>query len=126
MFWAGRCSVALLCLAAAASAKLTETRSQTKRLQRALGHDRVVLVLDGVLERLRAGPSPDPVLLINFPDINTQFKIHLLEETNSIKLTLARDDGELDSSLTNKTRPLTGISLRIVCISSERPQDFIC
>ena len=114
MFWAGRCSAALLCLAAAASAKLTETRSQTKRLQRALGHDRLVLVVDGVLERLRAGPSPDPVLLINFPDLNTQFKIHLLEETNSIKLTLARDDGEFESSLAIKTRPLTGISLSIV------------
>ena len=114
MFWAGRCSAALLCLAATASAKLTETRSQTKRLQRALGHDRLVLVVDGVLERLRAGPSPDPVLLINFPDLNTQFKIHLLEETNSIKLTLARDDGEFESSLAIKTRPLTGISLSIV------------
>ena len=76
------------------SAKLVESRAQSKELQRALGHDHVVIVIDGVLERLRGTPSPDPLILINFHDLNTQFKVHILEDTNTIKITLARDDGK--------------------------------
>merc|ERR1712013_44574 len=66
------------------SAKLVESRAQSKELQRALGHDHVVIVIDGVLERLRGTPSPDPLILINFHDLNTQFKVHILEDTNSL------------------------------------------
>jgi len=74
------------------SGKLIEDRSQSKDLQRALGHDSVILVIDGVLERIIGEPSPDPLVLINFPDINTQFKVHVLEDSRKIKITLARDD----------------------------------
>ena len=76
------------------SAKLVESRAQSKELQRALGHDHVVIVVDGVLERLRGKPSPDPLVLINFHDLDTQFKVHILEDTNTIKITLASDDGK--------------------------------
>ena len=76
------------------SGKLIEDRSQSKDLQRALGHDSVILVIDGVLERIIGEPSPDPLVLINFPDINTQFKVHVLEDSRKIKITLARDDGK--------------------------------
>ena len=74
--------------------KLTENRIQSKELQRALGHDHVVLVIDGLLDRIIGQPSPDPLVLINFPDINTQFKVHVLEDSRKIKITLARDNGE--------------------------------
>ena len=80
-----------------ASAKLTENRLQSKELQRALGHDDLVLVIGGVLDRIIGEPSPDPLILINFPDINTQFKVHVLEDSRKIKITLAMDDGELTS-----------------------------
>ena len=78
------------------SGKLTENRIQSKELQRALGHDHVVLVIDGLLQRLIGEPSPDPLVLINFPDINTQFKVHVLEDSRKIKITLARDNGEFE------------------------------
>merc|ERR1719422_2324506 len=44
------------------------------------------------MERIIGQPSPDPLILINFPDINTQFKVHVLEDSRKIKITLARDD----------------------------------
>ena len=81
--------------------KLTENRIQSKELQRALGHDHVVLVIDGVLDRLIGQPSPDPLVLINFPDINTQFKVHVLEDMRKIKITLARDNGKLSVNTEN-------------------------
>ena len=78
-----------------ASAKLTENRKESKQLQKALGRDHVVIVIDGILERILGEPSPDPLALINFPDIDTQFKVHVLEEDNrKIKLTLAQQNGE--------------------------------
>jgi hypothetical protein len=40
-------------------------------------------------------PSPDPLLLINFPDLDNQFKVHLLEDTGTIKLTLVHPDGKI-------------------------------
>ena len=83
-----------LCLGLA-SAKLTENRKESKQLQKALGRDHVVIVIDGILERILGEPSPDPLALINFPDIDTQFKVHVLEEDNrKIKLTLAQQNGE--------------------------------
>ena len=83
-----------LCLGFA-SAKLTENRKESKQLQKALGRDHVVIVIDGIIERVLGEPSPDPLALINFPDIDTQFKVHVLEEDNrKIKLTLAQQNGE--------------------------------
>ena len=83
-----------LCLGLA-GAKLTENRKESKQLQKALGRDHVVIVIDGILERISGEPSPDPLALINFPDIDTQFKVHVLEEDNrKIKLTLAQQNGE--------------------------------
>ena len=87
-------SVSLLCHNSLISGKLTENRSQSRELQRAIGHDNVVLVINGIMERIIGQPSPDPLILINFPDINTQFKVHLLEDSRKIKITLARDDGK--------------------------------
>ena len=75
-------------------AKLTENRRESKELQKALNHKTLVVVIDGVLERLIGDPNPDPLLLINFPDINTQFKVHVLEDSKKIKFTLAREDGK--------------------------------
>ena len=86
--------VSYILLLKTVTAKLVESRAQTKELQRALNHDNVVIVLDGVLERLRGSPSPDPLVLINFHDLDTQFKVHILEDTNTIKFTLASKDGK--------------------------------
>ena len=76
-----------------ASAKLTENRKESKQLQKALSRDQVVIVIDGILDRILGEPSPDPLALINFPDIDTQFKVHVLEDSRKIKLTLAQQDG---------------------------------
>ena len=86
--------LSLLSSLSSSSAKLTETRRETKELQKALNHNTLVVVIDGVLERLIGDPNPDPLLLINFPDINTQFKVHVLEDSKKIKFTLAREDGK--------------------------------
>ena len=75
------------------SAKLTENKKESKQLQKALGRDHVVIVIDGILERISGEPSPDPLALINFPDIDTQFKVHVVED-KKIKLTLAQQNGE--------------------------------
>ena len=79
-------------------ARLTETRRETRELQKALNHKSLVVVIDSVLERIIGDPSPDPLLLINFPDINTQFKVHVLEDSRKIKFTLAREDGKSSPS----------------------------
>jgi len=75
-----------------ASAKLTENRKESKQLQKALSRDQVVIVIDGILDRILGEPSPDPLALINFPDIDTQFKVHVLEDSRKIKLALAQQD----------------------------------
>ena len=87
----------LFAIATIASASLIESRAQSKQLQRAVRHRQVVIVVEGVRERMTGTPSPDPLLLINFPDIDTQFKVHLLEDSNTLKLTLAQND--IDSKL---------------------------
>ena len=86
--------ISLLSFLSSHHAKLTENRRESKELQKALNHNTLVVVIDGVLERLIGDPSPDPLLLINFPDINTQFKVHVLEDSKKIKFTLAREDGK--------------------------------
>lgn len=85
-------TVLLLLLLSSATASLIESRQQSKNLQRAVRHKEVALVVEGVRQRMTGTPSPDPLLLVNFPDIDTQFKVHLLEDTNTLKLTLAQND----------------------------------
>ena len=82
----------LLLLLPVCRANLIESRVMSKQLQRALGHSQLAVVVEGVRGRMTGTPSPDPLFLINFPDIDTQFKVHLLEDTNTIKLTLAQND----------------------------------
>merc|ERR1719158_1109442 len=74
------------------SGNLIESRAQSRELPRAVRHHQVVVVVEGVREKMTGTPSPEPLILINFPDVDTQFKVHLLEESNSIKLTLAQND----------------------------------
>jgi hypothetical protein len=40
----------------------------------AVRHKELVMVVEGVRRRLASAPSPDPILLINFPDLDNQFK----------------------------------------------------
>ena len=82
----------LLAIATIVSGSLIESRAQSKQLQRAIRHRQVVVVVEGVRERMTGAPSPDPLVLINFPDIDSQFKVHLLEDSNTLKLTLAQND----------------------------------
>ena len=92
--WVLPTALALLACLSSSMARLTETRRETRELQKALSHKSLVVVIDGVLERIIGEPSPDPLLLINFPDINSQFKVHVLEDSRKIKFTLAREDGK--------------------------------
>lgn len=91
------------------SAKLTENKKESKQLQKALGRDHVVIVIDGILERILGEPSPDPLALINFPDIDTQFKVHVVEDNQKVKLTLAQQNGEF---LRKKERYCSAISVK--------------
>merc|ERR1712045_12857 len=83
-FWALPTILSLLSCLTSSQARLTETRRETRELQKALNHKSLVVVIDGVLERIIGDPSPDPLLLINFPDINSQFKVHVLEDSRKI------------------------------------------
>jgi len=94
-------------------ASISESRQLSKELGRAVRHDRLVIGIEGMVGRLiREGPTPDPLLLINFPDLDIQFKMHLLEDTDKIKITLAMPDGveceefSLDPELQSLTRSL--------------------
>ena len=44
-------------------------------LQKVIRHKRVTLVLDGVRARALNTHQQDPLLLINFPDVDHQFKV---------------------------------------------------
>ena len=57
------------------SCTLTQTRSQNRELQRAVTHNHLTLVLEGVRERTLNTIQPDPILLIDFPEIHHQFKV---------------------------------------------------
>ena len=74
---------------------LVESHAFSKDLQRAVRHNDFVIVIEGVRRRMIGIPSPDPLLLINFPDLDNQFKVHLLEDTGTIKLTLVHPDGKI-------------------------------
>ena len=56
---------------------LVESHYLSKQLQRALRHDDVVIVMEGVRRRLIGIPDPDPLLLINYPDLDNQFKVNM-------------------------------------------------
>ena len=81
------------------SGTLTESHFLSKELQRAVRQDEVVFVIEGVRRRMIGIPSPDPLVLVNFPDLDNQFKVHLLEDSGTIKLTLVHSDGKQYGSL---------------------------
>ncbi len=58
-----------------AEASLSHSRAQNRQLQRAIHHDRLVVVLEGVRQRALNSVKPDPILLINYPEIDYQFKV---------------------------------------------------
>jgi hypothetical protein len=49
----------------------------------AVRHKELVMVVEGVRRRLASAPSPDPILLINFPDLDNQFKAGWLVDAES-------------------------------------------
>ena len=59
-------------------ASLTQTGAQNRLLQRAISHNQITFVLDGVRERAISSIQPDPILLIHFPEIDHQLKASLL------------------------------------------------
>jgi len=74
-------------------ATLMESHHLSKELQRAVRHNELVITLVGVRRRMAGLPDPDPLILVNFPDLDSQLKVHLLEDTATIKLTLVHPDG---------------------------------
>ena len=70
-------TLAVALLVDSAAGTLVESHYLSKQLQRALRHDDVVIVLEGVRRRLIGIPDPDPLLLINYPDLDNQFKVNI-------------------------------------------------
>lgn len=56
-------------------AKLAHSKAMNRKLQKVIRHKRVTLVLDGVRQRT-ANAQPDALVLINFPEIDHQFKVN--------------------------------------------------
>ena len=54
--------------------ELIQSRLQNRHLQRVMNHQRITIVIEGVRTRARLH-KPDPLLLIDFPEINHQFKV---------------------------------------------------
>ena len=66
---------------------LKHSRSQNRHLQRAIKHENIVFVLEGVRHRGQEEQTEgneqhefvvdemEPILLVNFPDIDHQFKV---------------------------------------------------
>ena len=85
MFWEGGGGVifrvlpitvlAMAALLGSSFASLTHSRAQNRLLQRAISHDHLTFVLDGVRERAMSSVQPDPIMLIHFPEINHQLKV---------------------------------------------------
>ena len=59
-------------------ASLTPAGAQNRLLQRAISHNQVTFLLDGVRERAISSIQPDPILLIHFPEIDHQLKVSFL------------------------------------------------
>jgi hypothetical protein len=70
-----------------ASASLTQSRLQNRHLQRVINHNRITIVLEGVRARALNTVKPDPILLINFPEINHQFKVNIKNLFNPVTKT---------------------------------------
>ena len=62
-----------------ANGTLTQSRLQNRHLQRVMNHHRITIVLEGVRARALNSIKPDPILLINFPEIDYQFKVRYSE-----------------------------------------------
>ena len=85
MFWDGGGGVflrvlpitvlAMAVLIGSSFANLTHSRAQNRLLQRAISHDHLTFVLDGVRERAIHSVQPDPIMLVHFPEINHQLKV---------------------------------------------------
>ena len=103
----------LLMATSFSTGSLTQSRSQNRQFQRAVKNDKIIFLLEGVRERALNSVKPDPILLINFPEIDQQFKvttgqkivvvtlptnysrhfqIHLIEDTNAVKFAIHRID----------------------------------
>lgn len=65
----------VVCCLVMVEATLIQSRSQNRNLQKVIRHDTIVLVLQGVRERTINSVQPDPILLVNFPEIDSQFKV---------------------------------------------------
>ena len=68
---------------------LTQSRLQNRHLQRFMNHNRITIVLEGVRARALNSVKPDPILQINFPEINHHFKVSLF--TKHVKMDSHRD-----------------------------------
>ena len=70
--------VALILLMATSfsTGSLTQSRSQNREFQRAVKNDKIIFALEGVRARALNSVKPDPILLINFPEIDEQFKVN--------------------------------------------------
>lgn len=64
--------------------KLAHSKAQNRKLQKVIRHKRVTIVLDGVRQRLTT-VSPDALVLINFPEIDHQFKVSVLTVASCLK-----------------------------------------
>ena len=62
-------------------ASLTPAGAQNRLLQRAISHNQITFLLDGVRERAISSIQPDPILLIHFPEIDHQLKVNFLSLT---------------------------------------------
>ena len=58
-------------------ASLTQSRLQNRDLQRVINHKRINIVLEGVRARALNTIKPDPILLVNFLEIDHQFKVSI-------------------------------------------------
>ena len=105
----------LLMATSFSSGSLSQSRSQNRQFQRAVKNNKMIFVMEGVRARALNSVNPDPILLINFPEIDHQFKvatsrflaclvfmsstncsrqlqIHLIEDTNALKFAIHRTD----------------------------------
>ena len=67
--------LAMIFLLGSTFGNLTHSRAQNRHLQRAITHDHLTFVLNGVRERAMSSVQPDPIMLIHFPEINHQLKV---------------------------------------------------
>lgn len=54
---------------------MIESKMQNRHLQKVMDHNRVTIILEGVRTRAQNFVKPDPLVLINYSEINHQFKV---------------------------------------------------